>query len=220
MERYLPHDVQITESDLYKVGVEQDGCIGNTITSICSKLVGGPVALHPIYYFQRGAMKQDELRMYARHRRRERQSGTVPSDRDPIAAFIRLDQRVFRKALDQVQQNRWAMTPHPALEAIMDTIEIDYRHGGFEEMMAPIKGGAQVAVCFKLPEPGVAKPDRAFHIAHIGYDQGHNLVRFSDNNEPVGNVIVDSINESAQYLGSVVRTWNYVVAASPYASIK
>lgn len=212
MERFVFADSPPEDSPTYRLGQQKDGCVGNTIASLCSTITGEKVELPPMYYHYRGAQIMDMVRLYARHRRRDRDNSRQTDK--PELALHRLDQQIFTKTFNSIKENKGVFTDSIPLELAIEESEIEYRRGDMTQILDAVNSGWEVAVSFKVPDEN--SDAEAWHMAHIGKSQEGQLVRISDNNEAVTEGTVKSINEAAKYLNAKVRTWNFVAIRRSY----
>lgn len=217
MNENLQPDVLVENSLAYQEGLLRDGCVGNTIASICSRIINREVGIPPIYYAWRGMMIKDEVRLFGDHmrRRRERGTNTEESKAGLTHALHRLDQRAFKQFFGAIQSGRVPMFEAVPLQDALEMSTIEYRRGGIESIQTAITSGSEVAVSFQTAEDPNEHP--SWHMAHIGLNSSNQLVRFSDGGQLVTPQTMHEIGTSAQYLNEQVRTWNFVTVKNNYA---
>lgn len=195
----------IESADLFNYGQEKDGCLGNTVTSIVSTISGHEFHLPPIYFAWRGMMIKDELRVYARHMRRDPDKHREESE----IALHRLDQRVFKTILKSIRSNTVGLASMIPIAQVLENCDIKYRKGHFTDILEAINRREEVAVMYKTPDD--EGPESWWHMAHIGVNaSGSEIVRLSDQNGSITDSTVRAIDESADYLNQRARTWNFV----------
>ena len=194
----------IESYEVYNLGRTKDGCLGNTVASIVSRITGRDYSLPAIYYAWRGMMIKDMIRTYSKHIKTE----TAPTRDRLELALHRLDQRNFKMVLEAIKTTGIAMTSAIPIAAVLENSNISYQRGGIQEILAEINSKAEVAVTYKTPTD--QNPESWWHTAHIGFDQNGVLVSFSDGAKPVTQTTIDAINDAASYLNGKARTWNFV----------
>jgi|SRR3989344_1149837 len=196
----------IESVDIYNYGVQKDGCLGNTVASMVSEITGVEYNLPNIYFAWRGMLIKDELRTFARHVRKDPEKSREQRE----LALHRLDQRVFKMVLKSIQTTGIALDSAIPIAAVLEDSDIEYRKGGFQEILEAVNNGYQIAVMYKASQDEETVGESWWHMAHIGISKAGEIVRLSDGNASISDSTIEAINNSAEYLNSQARTWNFV----------
>lgn len=181
----------------------ENGCLANTIVSMCSHISGIELTVPDIYYKLRGMMQRDILEMYRRHIKKGKSFSREHYD----AATIRLDQHAVVKFINTIREGRGLPLGSAHFQTILQDVEIEYKKGGMNEILDEISLGRQIAATYKVADKEIG--GQSWHIAHIGFDNGE-LVSFSDKYTPLTDTDINEINISSNYLNNEVRSWNFV----------